>query len=92
MVYDRVVNRQDIVSGKKERRLDVGFKSDGLVSADVTSWMSRVMAEFFSNVSVPVFVSDQLFDSVTSELIVSIVCPCSLASAAFQFTIGFTDS
>lgn len=52
VVYDRVVNRQDIVSGRKERRLDVGFKSDGLVSADVTSWMSRVMAEFFSNVSV----------------------------------------
>jgi len=51
-IYDRVVNRLDIVTGKKERRLDVGFEHDGLVSADVASWMSRVMAEFFSHVCI----------------------------------------
>ena len=50
-VFDEVCVRQDMITGKREQRLDVGFSSDGVISANIGSWRNQVLAEFFTIVS-----------------------------------------
>ena len=63
-VFESVIYRDDVITGQRVRRYDVGFIQDGLVASNLSTWRGKIMAEFFIEVILDIyFVNHYFFNS-----------------------------
>jgi hypothetical protein len=61
VVFESVAYRTDPLTGRRERRLDIGFLQDGLCASSIATWRGKILSEFILEVFILHYISLLIF-------------------------------
>ncbi|CBY23935.1 unnamed protein product [Oikopleura dioica] len=88
-ILRELMNRENLMTGRPERRLDLGFQLDGTSAATAATWQNKMLSEYFMNYILNPL-RTLLVDSPNTKLCMEVGYQCAIMCHA-AFVLFFPD-